>query len=48
MLWSPRYLTTGFAMRKHNLLTLTIGLVIFGVVVLLILRMIFGIPISFD
>ena len=35
-------------MRKYNLLTLTIGLVILGVVVLLILRMIFGIPISFD
>jgi hypothetical protein len=35
-------------MRKFNLLTLTIGLVILGIVVLLILRMIFGIPISFD
>lgn len=35
-------------MRKFNLLTLTIGLAIFGVLVLLVLRMIFGIPISFD
>lgn len=35
-------------MRKVNLLTLTIGLAIFGVLVLLVLRMIFGIPISFD
>ncbi len=48
MLCSPGYRTTGFAMRKFNLLTLTIGLVILGIVVLLILRMIFGIPISFD
>ena len=48
MLWSLRYRTTGLAMRKFNLLTLTIGLVILGVVVLLILRMIFGIHIPLD
>ncbi len=39
---------TGLTMRKFNLLTLMIGLAIFGVVVLLILRMIFGVAISFD
>lgn len=35
-------------MPKFNLLTLTLGLAILGVVVLLILRMVFGIPIPFD